>query len=249
MRATGPFDAYDVVVVPNLYIVEQPQADALRAFVERGGHLVVGPFSGVVDATEKVHEGGAPGLLRDLVGIEVDEQWPIAEGLTETIDYAGESLTVPHWSEWLEADDDVEVRGTYASGELDGLPAVTRRPVGDGSAWYLSAMVEPEGMLPIFRDVLRTAGIPARDRTDVDVEVVTRADGDTDYTFYLNHGRAPVSFELSGASTDLLTGIRHSGRLDLDRFGVAVLASPRSDTIPFATLAPPLHDHDPKEEA
>ncbi len=114
VRATGPFDAYDVVVVPNLYIVEQPQADALRAFVERGGHLVVGPFSGVVDATEKVHDGGAPGPLRDLLGIEVDEQWPIADGLTESIDYEGDTLTVPSWSEWLEADDDVEVRGTYA---------------------------------------------------------------------------------------------------------------------------------------
>ena len=59
---------------------------ALRGFVERGGHLVVGPFSGVVDATEKVHDGGAPGPLRDLLGIEVDEQWPIADGLTARID-------------------------------------------------------------------------------------------------------------------------------------------------------------------
>lgn len=249
VRATGPFDAYDVVVVPNLYIVEQPQADALRAFVERGGHLVVGPFSGVVDATEKVHEGGAPGLLRDLLGIEVDEQWPIADDLAETIDFAGESLTVPSWSEWIEADDDVEVRGTYASGELDGLPAVTRRPVGDGSAWYLSAMVEPEGMLPIFRDVLRTAGLPGRDDTDVHVEVVTRSDDTTDYTFYLNHGRTPVAFDLRVPGTDLLTGIRYSGHLDLDRYGVAVLASPRSAAIPFATLTSPLHAHDPKEEA
>jgi beta-galactosidase len=249
VRATGPFDAYDVVVVPNLYIVEQPQADALRAFVEGGGHVVVGPFSGVVDATEKVHEGGAPGLLRDLLGIEVDEQWPIADGLTSRIDYAGESLTVPHWSEWLEADDDVEVRGAYAGGELDGLPAVTRRPVGDGSAWYVSAMVEPEGMLPIFRDVLHTAGVAARDDTDVDVEVVTRADETTDYTFYLNHGRAPVAFELGGPGTDLLTGIRHDRRLELGRYGVAVLAAPRSATVPFATLTSPLHDHEPKEEA
>ncbi|MBE7955765.1 beta-galactosidase [Microbacterium oxydans] len=249
VRATGPFDRYDVVVVPNLYIVEQPQAEALQAFVERGGHLVVGPFSGVVDATEKVHDGGAPGLLRDLLGIEVDEQWPIADGLTESIDFAGELLTVPSWSEWLEADDDVEARATYASGELDGLPAVTRRAAGEGSAWYVSAMFEPDGLLTVFRDVLRTAGLPARERTDVDVEVVTRADDATDYTFYLNHGRSPVAFEIPSPGVDLLTGVRHAGRLELERFGVAVLAAPRADTLSLATLTPPSGADDVKEDA
>lgn len=242
VRATGPFDAYDVVVVPNLYIVEQPQADALRTFVERGGHLVVGPFSGVVDATEKVHDGGAPGPLRDLLGIEVDEQWPIADGLTESIDYAGEILTVPSWSEWLETADDVEVRGRYAGGELDGLPAVTRRAGGRGSAWYVSAMFDAAGLLPVFRDVLRTAGVPAREHTDVEVEAVTRADDTTDYTFYLNHGRAPVTFEIPTPGVDLLTGLRHTDRLELDRYGVAVLAAPRAESIPFATLIPVKED-------
>ena len=76
---------------------------------------------------------------------------------------------------------------------------------------------------------------------------VQLADGPVDGACHVK--QPAVSFELSGAGTDLLTGIRHSGRLDLDRYGVAVLASPRSEAIPFATLAPPLHDHDPKEEA
>lgn len=149
---------------------------------------------------------------------------------------------MPAWSEWIEVDDDVEVRGTYASGELDGLPAVTRRAAGEGSAWYVSAMFEPDGLLTVFRDVLRATGLPARERTDVDVEVVTRSDDTTDYTFYLNHGRRPVAFEIPSPATDLLTGIGHADRLELDRYGVAVLAAPRGDSIPFATLIPPKED-------
>lgn len=242
VRADGPFDAYDVVVVPNLYIAEPEQAAALTAFAERGGHVVVGPFSAVVDRTEKVHPGGAPGPLRPLLGVEVDEQWPLADGCTERIAYRGEQLTVPSWSEWIEVDDDVDVRGVYATGELRGLPAVTRRPVGRGSAWYVSAMLDHDGMLPLFRDVLHTAGLPARDRVDLDVEVVTRADDTTDYTFCLNHGRAPVALEIPGTAIDLLTGERHTGRLDLDRYGVAVLAAPRSDRIPTATPIPVKED-------
>lgn len=246
VRATGPFDAYDVVVVPNLYITEQPQADALRAFVERGGQLVVGPFSGVVDATEKVHDGGAPGPLRDLLGIEVDEQWPIADGLAETVEHADETLTASSWSEWIEADADVEVVGAYSSGELIGRPAITRRPVGAGSAWYVSAMLDDRSMLPVFRDVLRTAGLPFRERVDVDVEVITRADADTDYTFHLNHGQAPVSFEFDGTAVDLITGVQHDGRLDLGRYGVAVLAAPRAEKTPFSRIVDSqAHTHTP----
>lgn len=238
VRATGPFDGYDVVLVPNLYITTLPQAEALTAFVAGGGHLVVGPFSGVVDDTEKVHEGGAPGPLRGLLGVEVDEQWPLPDGAAVSIDYVGQRLSVPHWSEWIEAEADAEVRGVYDSGELRGHPAITRRLVGAGSAWYVSAIIEPDGMLPLFRDVLTGAGLPTRDDVDTDVEVLTRADDDTDYTFHLNHGHTPVSFILDRPATDVLTGIRHTERLDLGRYGVAVLVSPRADHVPFSRLAP-----------
>ncbi|REJ05739.1 beta-galactosidase [Microbacterium bovistercoris] len=234
VRATGPFDEYDVVIAPNLYILEQPQADALRAFVENGGHLVVGPFSGVVDATEKVHDGGAPGPLRDLLGVEVDEQWPLSDGETTGIRYGDRDLVVPHWSEWLEADGDTEVRGGYAGGVLDGLPAITRRRVGDGTAWYVSAMFQHEGLLTVFRDVLDTAGLPARADVDVNAEAVTRTDGDTDYTFLLNHGAEPIAWNAHG--TDLLTGTAHDGRVDLGPYGVAVLAAPSTSDIPFPEL-------------
>ncbi len=89
VRATGPFDGYDVVVVPNLYVADAAQAAALADYVATGGQLVVGPFSGVVDATEKVHDGGAPGPLRELLGVEVDEHWPVPDGRAERVELAG----------------------------------------------------------------------------------------------------------------------------------------------------------------
>lgn len=239
VRATGPFDRYDVVVVPNLYIADEAQALALRAFVENGGHLAVGPFSGVVDATEKVHDGGAPGPLRDLLGIEVDEQWPISDGLLERIAYGEDLLDVPSWAEWIDADADVEVRGCYASGVLSGRAAITRRAVGAGSAWYVSAMLTHDGMLPVFRDILRSSGLPARDVVNVDAEAVTRTDGRTDYTFLLNHGSSPLAFELPASGTDLLSGADASGTVELGAYGAAVIASPHAEAIPFLSLTDP----------
>ena len=88
-RAAGPYGEHRVLLVPNLYATTPEQADALTAFVDAGGQLVVGPFSGVVDHREQVHDGGAPGPLRDLLGVEVDEWWPLADGQTGTVAFGG----------------------------------------------------------------------------------------------------------------------------------------------------------------
>ena len=194
VRATDSFEGYDVVVVPNLYIASNEQAAALTAFVERGGQLVVGPFSGVVDETEKVHAGGAPGPLRELLGIEVDEHWPIPDGIHEKLEVAGESFAVSIWSEWLELITGTEVLGSHTSGELAGRAAVTRRAgSGTGAAWYLGVVPEAAGLDALFRRVLEAAGLPAREVPDTVLESVTRSDEDTDYTFVLNHGTEPLA--------------------------------------------------------
>ncbi|KRB38586.1 beta-galactosidase [Microbacterium sp. Root180] len=238
VRATGPFDAYDVVLVPNLYIADAAQAAALTAFAEAGGHVVVGPFSGVVDDTEKVHDGGAPGPLRALLGIEVDEQWPHVDDARERITFAGVEYANPTWAEWIETDAATEVRGRYTTGELAGRPAVTRRGAGAGTAWYVSAILEDDGLVAVFRDVLAGAGLPVREVLHVDFESVTRSSSDTDYTFVLNHGRDPLAVVVPEGARDLVTGATTRTTMTLDRYGVAVLATPRAAEPPFLTLSP-----------
>ncbi|MGX5696684.1 beta-galactosidase [Agromyces soli] len=276
VRASGPFDGYDVLVVPNLYVTDASQAAALEAFVARGGQLVVGPFSGVVDATEKVHDGGAPGPLRGLLGVEVDEPWPVADGLSEQVAFAaGDAFDAPVWGEWLEVHEGTEVLARYASGELDGRAAITVRRSssddgayrdpspgldtalraystdGDGAAWYVSCVLEEAGLVALFREVLGAAGLPARERVDLDLEVVTRSDETTDYTFVLNHSRRELVVDVPAGAHDLLAG--DGGGLDtalradstdraaltLPRFGAAVLATPRAEQPPFITLSTP----------
>ncbi len=293
VRATGPLDGYDLVVVPNLYIADAAQAAGLADFAARGGRVVVGPVSGVVDATEKVHDGGAPGPLRELLGVEVDEQWPVPDGVAEHVRFAGrgarsaysaagrvarsayrdpstgeegldtalraystgeEGLDTalradstddggeyanPVWGEWIELHDGTDAVAHYASGELDGRAAITRRPRGDGAAWYVSCVLEPDGTIALFREVLADVGLPARARTDIHLEAVTRSDDTTDYTFVLNHGRGELTVDVPEGAHDLLGGIRTGDRLTLPRFGAAVLATPRAGAAPFITLSEP----------
>jgi beta-galactosidase len=224
-RAAGPFGDHRVVLVPNLYAATAEQAEAMAAFVAAGGQLVVGPFSGVVDHREQVHPGGAPGPLRDLLGVEVDEWWPLADGAQRTIELAGVVHSTRVWGEWIEAAPGTEVLARFADGDLAGLPAVTRRPHGDGAAWYLAAGLDEPAMRTVLAQVFGAAGLETRE-ADTTLEVVTRSDGVTDFTFVLNHGREErVALRIAGG-TDLLTGADAGGGLPLPAFGVAVIAHP-----------------------
>lgn len=211
VRAAGPFDGYDLVVVPNLYVTTPEQASALTTFVARGGHLVVGPFSGAVDEFDRVHDGGAPGPLRDLLGIEVDEWWPVPEGQTQALAVEGVAADASAWAEWLEVAGGTEVIGRYSGGDLDDRPAVTRRRHGRGVATYVSADLDPSSLARVLGRAAEACGIPLRD-FGPDVEVVTRYDGTAEHVFVLNHGASPASVEVR-AGTDLLRGSPHQGGL------------------------------------
>lgn len=239
VRAVGPFDGYDLVVAPNLYATTEAQAAALADFVTSGGHLVVGPFSAVVDDTEQVHEGGAPGPLRELLGVEVDEWWPLPDGAQETIDFAGLPLPIVTWAEWLDAASDTAILARYASGALAGRPAITRQTHRTGSATYVSCVPAEDGLLGILRAVLDHAELPVRATPNHDVEIVTRSDDDTDYTFILNHGHASLQLAVPDGAVDLLTSAGTRGPLRLDAYGVAVLSTPRGAHPPFITVTAP----------
>ncbi|WP_457033196.1 beta-galactosidase [Kitasatospora sp. P5_F3] len=184
--------SYRVVIAPNLYLCTAQQAANLAAFP---GQLVVGPFSGVVDAADHVHDGGAPGPLRSQLGVRVEEFWPIPDDRTQLLEMAdGTRLTARTWSEWLELDD-AQPLAHYRGGPLDGRPAITRR----GTATYLSCL--PDDLTPVLDEVLAAAGLTWTDLPD-GVEACRRGD----FLFLLNHGATTATVSLPAAGTDLLTG-------------------------------------------
>jgi beta-galactosidase len=183
---------YRLLVAPSLFLLDQERADLLLRFTEDGGHLLVGPFSGVVDANNTVHPGGAPGPLRDLLGIEVEEPWPLTDGVTVGNEGA---------DTWAEAVEPVtaEVVAVYDSGPLTGRPALTRKQ----NAWYLSTCLDAAGTRKLLARVCRAAGVPT---SSAPAEIVTRTGPDASYTFVLNHTSQPVTVDLPVAGLDLLTG-------------------------------------------
>lgn len=203
---------HDLVVVPQLHLVDDADVPALRSVVARGGVLLVGPFSGVLDRDAHVRTGRFPVPFADLVGGSGEEHVPLADaGVALRSDLLGD-VHVHDWVERLRVDDDGEAVATVVGGDLDGVPAVVRRGHASGGAgWYVGALLPPDALDAVVRACLAAAGVtgPAGVRPDPDVEVVARGD----VVFCLNAADRPRSVHLDPARAwhDLLTGADVTG--------------------------------------
>jgi beta-galactosidase len=218
---------YRLIVAPNLFLLDVLAADNLRRAVDAGAILVVGPFSGIVDPRYQVPQGAHPGLLRDVLGLTVDEYWPIEEGQVDITFESGERSRASLWRERLRVSS-AEVLATYASGDLAGVPAVTANRTGAGEAWHLGTVPEHDGMSLILHRAAGRAGVTAVARVPKGVEACLRADSTFEYLFLINHGDRSATIASAVGSHELLSDRTIGSGLTLDPRGVAVLRRRRS---------------------
>ena len=218
---------YRLLLAPALYLLTDAGAEALRRFVADGGVLVVSFGSGLVDAAGQVRLGGYPGALRDLLGIRIEEFFPLPDGATVPLSNGAHGTLLAGargaaWSELMTVAG-AEVLASYAAGPLAGRPAVTRHEVGPGSAWYLSTELDPAAHDQLIGAALAAASLtPEVPGLPAGVEAVRRraADGRS-WLFLLNHTTEPATVPATG--TDLLTGAETTGSVELPPEGVAVV--------------------------
>ncbi len=220
--------AYRLVVAPNLFLVDPGAARGLGRFVEDGGVLVVGPYSGVVDPDHHVRDGHYPGLLRDLIGVHWEEVWPIQDGDVGVRFASGRTARARIWRDALDLDGATAV-ASYADGELEGWPAITRHAVGRGEAWYLGCVLDEIGMAGLLEDVWRTAGVAPVAEVPPGVEVSRRVGDAAEYLFFVNHATSERTISPPGPGLEMLTGTRVGREVDLHlpSSGVAILRLPR----------------------
>ncbi|MFJ3669565.1 beta-galactosidase [Streptomyces sp. NPDC090106] len=216
---------HQVVVAPVLHVVPAELAKELTRFAEQGGHLITTYFSGIVDENDRVWLGGYPGALRELLGIRIEEFAPLLDGVSVGLD---DSSTGTLWTDRISATDaGTEVLVRYTDGELAGLPAITRRPAGTGSASYVSTRLGVDGLTGLLPRLLEPAGVrselPAALRGSVEL-TVRRGAGER-FLFLVN--RTDASVPVTDLAGDVLIGTTgQDGALVLGPREVAVLRQP-----------------------
>ncbi|MFH9660975.1 beta-galactosidase [Streptomyces sp. NPDC017248] len=215
--------AYPLVVVPALYLMTEAAGRNVGEYVENGGTLVVSYFSGIVDEHDAVHEGAYPGVLRDVLGLTVEEFSPLLKD--ERVRLTGPDGTGPTGDVWTEfvVPRGAETVWTYADGLTAGRPAVTRHRLGRGTAWYVSTRLDTQGLDAVIGRAAGDAGLAPRTELPRDVEVVRRSGETGTYLFVVNHTAGDTKVPLDTPGTELLTGERAAGRLAVPAGAVRVV--------------------------
>jgi beta-galactosidase len=196
--------SYRLVVVPALYSCTDAQAANIAAAAEAGAQVVLTFFSGIVDESEHIRPGGYPGAFRELLGVLVEEFFPLAAGQSVQLDDGSRAGL------WTEV---VHLRGAKAlaahtEGPVAGSPALTRNEVGEGAAWYVATRLEPEALARFVADVTTAAGVSPVVDVPAGVEVVRRAGDGRSYLFVLNHTDQDVEVPARGIE------LRHNQAVD-----------------------------------
>lgn len=198
---------YDLILVCTLYPVTDEAAASIAASASDGATVLISYFSGIVDERDHIRLGGYPGAFRKLLGIRTEEFHPLFPGTSVAL---SDGTTCSVWSEQVQPDETTEVLSTFTHYPLEGVPAVTRRATGAGSAWYLATLPDADGIDALTARLLEEAKVTSAAEVSAAVELVRRRSADgRSFLFAINHSREDVAVKSDGV--ELLGGRRFSG--------------------------------------
>lgn len=217
VHPSAALDGYDLVLVCTLYSVTDHAAANIAGAASAGATVLVSYFSGIVDQNDHVRRGGYPGAFRELLGVRVEEFHPLPAGVQLKLSDGSVSSI---WSEHVHLAGADAIQ-TFTGYPLEGVPSLTRRSVGSGTAWYLATFPDRDGLEAIVDRLLADSGVAPVALADPGVELTRRraADGQG-FLFAINHTRSAASVQASG--TDIVTGEPFAGLVEAG--SVAVIA-------------------------
>jgi beta-galactosidase len=225
VSANAPLNSYKVVFAPSLNVISADMAAHLLAYVQQGGHLVLGPRSGMKDEHNSLNVERQPGPLVEPLGGRVDQYYALDSDVpvSGTIGTGTASL----WAEQLSTrapDAEVLLRYGKSNGWLNDEPAMISRRVGNGRITYLGAVLDPDLMRKVVASATSDAGVsPEFGTVPQNVEVCRRMDANHTVYVLINHGPVEVNVALPSTMRDVLDDGRIISNRDLPPQGVAVL--------------------------
>ena len=210
---TEDYGGYRLIVVPILFLADEALTTKPTAYANDGGHVLVSYLSGIVDPTCAVILGGYPGAFRDLLGIRVDEFYPLFNEESRPIVTAtGAHWTASDWTESIELAT-ATTYATYASGPLRGCAAITENAVGAGTASCLSTRLNAAQLDDLIGHLIEATSIQPLASAPREVEITKRNSSEHDFVFAINHLAVDAAVDLGLPSHDLVAGCVFDGRL------------------------------------
>lgn len=178
--------SYELVIAPELYMVKETWAEALNHYVKEGGKLLLTCLSGIVNDNDLVYLGGAPGPLRDLMGLWVEETDVLYTSVSNSFVYQGKEFKCQGYYDILRLTTAKHI-ANYQSEFYKGSPVLTENSYGKGKAYYLASPTETEFLEIFYKELLSAhlETLPVVEKS-LGVDVTLRGSLENGYTFILN---------------------------------------------------------------
>lgn len=217
--------AYKLVVAPALNIVTDATAANLEAFVKNGGHLVLGPRSGMKNSYNGLQPARQPGPLVSLLGGRVEQFYALNSKVPVYGTLGNGTASV--WAELLrELSPETEALLHYgnSNGWLDNQPAVLTRKVGDGRITYVGAWLDNSLLNRLVHLWLQEKSIkPHIPEVPEDVEVCSRISGQRQVLILISHSYEKRTVRLPKLMSSVLDDGEEVSEAVLDPFCVLVV--------------------------
>jgi beta-galactosidase len=223
---------YKLVVAPSLNVVSPELAERLAGYVRAGGHLVLGPRSGMKNEFNALNLERQPGPLVPTLGARVEQFFALLDDVPVGGAWGAGRATI--WAEYfdrLAPDSAVVLRYGAGNDWLAGQAAAVSRRVGRGTITYLGAILDPALMDAVARQWLAEAGVgsPAIP-VAAGVSVGRRVGAGREVYVITNFSAGAQEIALPGPMADVLQG-GGTSRIVLPRYGVAVLSRPLTEPV------------------
>jgi beta-galactosidase len=217
-------DQYKLVVAPDLYLIPKDRAAHLAEYVKNGGHLVLGPRSGMKDEFNALLPIRQPGYLAEPLGAQVEQFYALEKPVATNGSLGEGEASV--WAEYLKTtapNAQVLLRYGTSNGWLDGQPCVVSRPYGKGRITYIGAVLDEKLVTSAAEWMAKTSGVTPVFGTVADtIEASRRVGPDGPVFILINFGAHDQRVALPRAMQSLLEQ-QDVSQLELPRYGVAVL--------------------------
>jgi len=220
-----PLDSYKLVVAPDLYLLPKERAEHLLAYVKNGGHLVLGPRSGMKDEFNALLPIRQPGYLAGPLGAQVQQYYALEKPIPVTGSLGDGQASV--WAEWLvsPASDTMSLlRYGKSNGWLDNADAAVSRAYGRGRITYIGTVLDDKLMQASAEWMAKISNItPAFGPVPDGVEASRRVGPKGTVYVLINWHAENQSVSLPHAMQSLLDQ-KQVTQVQLPQYGVAILA-------------------------
>jgi beta-galactosidase len=220
----APLSNYKLVVAPCLNVLPEALARHLLEYVQAGGHLVLGPRSGMKDEYNALLPQRQPGFLTSALGARVEQYYALEKDAPLSGTWGIGIASV--WAEQIKpSTSDAEILLHYgtSNGWLDGQAAAITRTLGKGRITYIGAILDDKLMSAAANWMTQQSGVTSLFGPVPDgIEVSQRVGNGKQVFVLINFTQEKQKTTLPHSMLSVLDGLQVKD-VELARYGVAIL--------------------------